>query len=159
MKPQLPIFHARAPDAELSKTAHGDDDFLVSGSAAKDKPEKEPSVTSTNESGGPGRWLKIEQASTPQDSGPSDVAAEVGTSPTPFQVNDGEQAWPLTLDEIIKRTVLRSLRDTNGNRRRAASMLGVSRSTLYRMLSRYGLDGFGRKTGGSLPSPNPRAPR
>lgn len=46
---------------------------------------------------------------------------------------------PLLLDEVIKRTLMRSLEETEGNRRRAADLLGVSRSTLYRMLARYGL--------------------
>ena len=53
-------------------------------------------------------------------------------------------ARPLTLDEIIKQTLTRLLRETAGNRRRTASLLGISRSTLYRMLSRYGIDHIGR---------------
>jgi transcriptional regulator of acetoin/glycerol metabolism len=40
---------------------------------------------------------------------------------------------------VIKKTLVRSLEETEGNRRRAADLLGVSRSTLYRMLTRYGL--------------------
>jgi len=55
-----------------------------------------------------------------------------------------EEPWPLTLDEIIKRTLVRLLRETAGNRRRTASLLGISRSTLYRMLARYGIDHVGR---------------
>jgi DNA-binding NtrC family response regulator len=51
---------------------------------------------------------------------------------------------PLLLDSVIKKTLLRSLVETSGNRRRAADLLGVSRSTLYRMLARYGL-GEGNK--------------
>jgi transcriptional regulator of acetoin/glycerol metabolism len=43
------------------------------------------------------------------------------------------------LDDVIKKTLVRSLEETEGNRRRAADLLGVSRSTLYRMLTRYGL--------------------
>jgi DNA-binding NtrC family response regulator len=41
------------------------------------------------------------------------------------------------LDDVIKKTLVRSLEETEGNRRRAADLLGVSRSTLYRMLTRY----------------------
>jgi transcriptional regulator with GAF, ATPase, and Fis domain len=51
----------------------------------------------------------------------------------------------LLLDNVIKTTLLKSLVQTQGNRRRAADLMGVSRSTLYRMLARYGL---GDKTGG-----------
>ena len=43
------------------------------------------------------------------------------------------------LDDVIKKTLVRSLEETEGNRRRAADLLGVSRSTLYRMLTRYGI--------------------
>jgi DNA-binding NtrC family response regulator len=66
-------------------------------------------------------------------------------APAAFRVSGSKpQAQPATspflLDEVIKNTLLRSLEETDGNRRRAADLLGVSRSTLYRMLARYGLD-------------------
>ncbi len=53
-----------------------------------------------------------------------------------WELPDGS---PLLLDNMIRKTLVRSLHETEGNRRRAANLLGVSRSTLYRMLSRYGL--------------------
>jgi two-component system, NtrC family, response regulator HydG len=58
-----------------------------------------------------------------------------------------EGSLALSLDEVIRRTLLRSLEETGGNRRRAADLLGVSRSTLYRMLSRYGLADQGKRLG------------
>jgi DNA-binding NtrC family response regulator len=57
----------------------------------------------------------------------------------------------MQLDGVIKETVLRSIQHTGGNRRRAADLLGVSRSTLYRMLARYGLDGSAKRELGSNP--------
>jgi DNA-binding NtrC family response regulator len=60
-------------------------------------------------------------------------AAALPPAPAP------EPQSPLLLDEVIKKTLMRSLEETEGNRRRAADLLGISRSTLYRMLARYGL--------------------
>ncbi|MDB5107661.1 MAG: two component, sigma54 specific, transcriptional regulator, Fis family [Candidatus Binatus sp.] len=51
----------------------------------------------------------------------------------------GPEPAGFLLDDVIKKTLVRSLEETEGNRRRAATLLGVSRSTLYRMLARYGL--------------------
>jgi DNA-binding NtrC family response regulator len=55
------------------------------------------------------------------------------------QVDFGTEPLGFLLDDVIKKTLVRSLEETEGNRRRAADLLGVSRSTLYRMLTRYGI--------------------
>jgi two-component system response regulator AtoC len=57
----------------------------------------------------------------------------------PSQVDFGSEPLGFLLDDVIKKTLVRSLEETEGNRRRAADLLGVSRSTLYRMLTRYGI--------------------
>ena len=50
----------------------------------------------------------------------------------------------VTLEEMEKRYLLRVLRDTGGNKVRAAKILGIDRRTLYRMAERFGLD-FGEE--------------
>jgi DNA-binding NtrC family response regulator len=94
-------------------------------------------------------WLTIEQLAIDPGQARSIKIRSVAMSNTPGNASTEAMAalqdtWPLTLDEVIKQTVIRSLRKTEGNRRRSASMLGISRSTLYRMLSRYGIDHVGR---------------
>jgi len=74
---------------------------------------------------------------------------------TARHASESGQFKPLTLDEIIKQALIRVLRETRGNRRRTAIVLGISRSTLYRMLERYGIDRVGRET----KSRKPRADR
>ncbi|MGA2411714.1 MAG: sigma-54 dependent transcriptional regulator [Candidatus Binataceae bacterium] len=79
-----------------------------------------------------------------------------GEAEAAVNVEQKEKPGPLLLDEVIKRTLMRSLEETEGNRRRAADLLGISRSTLYRMLTRYGLaeDGGRRRPGPAEPSEN-----
>lgn len=45
-----------------------------------------------------------------------------------------------TLDELERRYLLHVLEAVNGNRTRAAEILGIDRRTLYRMAERYGID-------------------
>jgi Nif-specific regulatory protein len=45
----------------------------------------------------------------------------------------------LTLDELEKRYIVRTLAECSGNRTRAAGVLGIGRNTLLRKLKKYGL--------------------
>jgi DNA-binding NtrC family response regulator len=70
----------------------------------------------------------------------------------PFLVNDrngiaGTQTAapspapaPKTLDELEREHILRVLNESNGNRERAAAILGISTRTLYRKLREYETD-------------------
>ena len=75
----------------------------------------------------------------PQDepAGNGNGSDPVGRRPSATALGDATPGF--LLDDVIKKTLVRSLEETEGNRRRAADLLGVSRSTLYRMLTRYGL--------------------
>lgn len=46
----------------------------------------------------------------------------------------------LTLDELEKRHLARVLKETKGNKVKAAKILGIDRRTLYRMAERFGMD-------------------
>jgi transcriptional regulator of acetoin/glycerol metabolism len=45
-----------------------------------------------------------------------------------------------TLDDLERRYLLHVLEAANGNRTRAAEILGVDRRTLYRMAERFGVE-------------------
>lgn len=74
---------------------------------------------------------------------PLDIAnASCGLENGPVQsceASETEQPAPASLDTLTREALLSSLRHAHGNRQRAARILGVSRTTLYRMMLRYGL--------------------
>ena len=46
----------------------------------------------------------------------------------------------ITLEELEKRYIIHILRETGGNRKRTAEILGINTATLWRKLKRYGID-------------------
>ena len=58
--------------------------------------------------------------------------------------NDGKlfQGKDLTVKEAEKQLIVRALKETDGNRTRAAQKIGMSRRTFHRKLHEYHLEGF-----------------
>jgi len=57
----------------------------------------------------------------------------------PTIVSDGPEMPDLTLQAAEREQILRALQASGGKRVEAARRLGLSRRTLYRKLSRYGI--------------------
>lgn len=73
----------------------------------------------------------------------SSSAQSVGAGPAP--ASEPVRSTPSSLRELTRDALVSALKHARGNRQRAARILGVSRTTLYRMLMRYGLESFGRE--------------
>src|SRR5271166_3670657 len=83
------------------------------------------------------------------------AAGQALGEPAEGRANGAAKEWPYSLDAVIheasKLALIRALNATDGNRPRAAELLGISRYTVYRMLRRFGL-AEGR-THSTLPKP------
>jgi DNA-binding NtrC family response regulator len=66
-----------------------------------------------------------------------EVAHEVGQTPFPQWNKKERQAT--SIEEMERDTIERALREANGNRRKAAALLGIGERTLYRKIQKYGL--------------------
>jgi DNA-binding NtrC family response regulator len=76
---------------------------------------------------------------TPDDL-PAAVSQAVAASEQKIEMTDaGDNAY-LTLEEVEKRHLVRVLKETKGNKVKAAKILGIDRRTLYRMAERFGID-------------------
>ncbi|HLK86587.1 MAG TPA: sigma-54 dependent transcriptional regulator [Candidatus Binataceae bacterium] len=84
------------------------------------------------------------------------ISTAVPSSPQPSNAGPARASEPVrptpaSLRELTREALVGALSHARGNRQRAARILGVSRTTLYRMLVRYGLEGFGRDDRGDRP--------
>lgn len=82
-----------------------------------------------------------------EDHDPSDAALSAGTTAASCE----PVAAPASLDALTREALVSALRHARGNRQRAARILGISRTTLYRMLVRYGMLDSGAAPEAKLP--------
>ncbi|HET8722004.1 MAG TPA: sigma-54 dependent transcriptional regulator, partial [Nitrospira sp.] len=76
---------------------------------------------------------------------PDDLPAAIRQTPAASEpLSDLRDSAPesvyLTLEEVEKRHLIRVLKETKGNKVKAAKILGIDRRTLYRMAERFGLE-------------------
>jgi DNA-binding NtrC family response regulator len=76
---------------------------------------------------------------TPDDMPASLRQTELPTKETAGAIDRSDEVC-LTLEEVEKRHLVRVLKETKGNKVKAAKILGIDRRTLYRMAERFGLD-------------------
>jgi transcriptional regulator with PAS, ATPase and Fis domain len=75
---------------------------------------------------------------------PEDLPASLHQTELPLKETAGAighiDEGCLSLEEVEKRHLVRVLKETKGNKVKAAKILGIDRRTLYRMAERFGLD-------------------
>ncbi len=76
---------------------------------------------------------------TPEDL-PAAIRQASRSSEQRTEVHESGDEVNLTLEEVEKRHLIRVLKETKGNKVKAAKILGIDRRTLYRMAERFGLD-------------------
>ena len=76
---------------------------------------------------------------TPDDLPASLRRTELSVKETAGAIGHNDEGC-LSLEEVEKRHLIRVLKETKGNKVKAAKILGIDRRTLYRMAGRFGLD-------------------
>ncbi len=97
--------------------------------------DRHPISLSTGRDGSPG-------GGEPGAPAPGAEAAEEGEDEA-VGGGEGEIRFPpgMTMEELEEEAIRAVLRDTDGNRRQAAELLGIGERTLYRKIRKFGIDG------------------
>jgi DNA-binding NtrC family response regulator len=77
---------------------------------------------------------------TPEDLPEAICQGATAEASVQHQLTNPQDEAYLTLEEVEKRHLIRVLKETKGNKVKAAKILGIDRRTLYRMAERFGLD-------------------
>jgi two-component system response regulator HydG len=92
----------------------------------------------------PGNVRELENAIERAVALSSGIVLHVADLPSNLQYPASERAPQkdelLPLDELERRAILRTLRETGGDKLAAARMLGIGKTTLYRKLKQYRLE-------------------
>lgn len=92
----------------------------------------------------PGNVRELEnciQRAMTMGSGPEIQVADLPTNLLNFMRSSVESEQVTTLRELERRAILQALEATGGDRLRAARLLGIGKTTIYRKLKEYGLEG------------------
>ena len=72
----------------------------------------------------------------------ADLPREIANlAPEPSHSNGNGQLKIIPMAELEKQTILRAIMDLNGDKLQAARLLGIGKTTLYRKLKDYAVDG------------------
>jgi len=92
----------------------------------------------------PGNVRELENAIQRAIAMSSGPLIHVADLPSNLQIQTSERSPQrdelLPLEELERRAILRTLRETNGDKLAASRLLGIGKTTLYRKLKQYKLD-------------------
>ncbi len=126
----------QSPDIPLGQTA---DASPAASEPEPAEPTSQPAAGSGASDAAPGDTRLA--SGDPASGDPASEASGLPVQPAPSVPPGGVVFEPgMTLEDLERKAILAALEEVEGNRREAARLLGIAERTLYRKISRYGLD-------------------